>query len=137
LTRPNKLQPITGGDWRSIEFKSSTPTPDLSSDTSDDARVGTLGNSIFDIPSHAIRPGRTVLPATAITGFKATTSVSGPASQLALLAASTDYRAMWAAREWSPPDKVPDFNSFAAKPVVRTSDNPTLTKAKASDNWLD
>jgi hypothetical protein len=44
---------------------------------------------------------------------------------------------MWAAREWSPPDKVTDFNCFAAKPVVRTADNPTLTKAKASDNWSD
>ena len=134
-----------------MESKSSAPTPDLSAEPSDDARVGTLGNSIFDIPSHAIRPGRTALPTNAvIIGDKAaedhptrritrsaTTSVSGPASHLAQLAETTDYHAMWAAREWSPPDKVTDFNCFAAKPAVRTADNPTLTKAKASDNWLD
>jgi hypothetical protein len=44
---------------------------------------------------------------------------------------------MWASSEWSPPDNVTDFNCFAAKPVVRTADNPTLTKARASSNWLD
>jgi len=32
-----KLQPIIGGDWRSIEFKSSAPIPDLSAEPSDDA----------------------------------------------------------------------------------------------------
>ena len=65
-----------------------------------------------------------------------TTSVSGPASHLANLAASTDYRAMWAAREWSPPDKVTDFNCFAAKPVVRTADNPTRTDKSESQRDL-
>ena len=35
------------------------------------------------------------------------------------------------------PDNVTDFNCFATKPVVRTADNPTLTKARASSNWLD
>jgi hypothetical protein len=53
------------------------------------------------------------------------------------VAASTDYHAMWVSSEWSPPDNVTDFNCFTAKPVVRTAANPTLTKARASSNWLD
>ena len=85
-----KLQPIIGGDWRSIEFKSSAPIPDLSAKLSDDARVRTLINSVFDILSHFIRPGRADVPATLTVGVKAaeepptrrvtrsSTSVSGP-----------------------------------------------------------
>ena len=140
-----KLQPVIGGDWHSIEFKSSAPIPDLSAEPSDDARVGTLGNSIFDIPSHAIHPGRAAVPASLVVGVKAaeepstrritrsSTSVSGPVANSARVAASTDYHAMWASSEWSPPDNATDFNCFATKPVVAShskQSNPDKSKSQ-------
>ena len=38
-------------------------------------------------------------------------------------------------QQWSPPDRESDFICFASKLLVRTADNPTLSKAQHSDDW--
>ena len=104
-----KLQPIIGGNWKSIEYKSAAAKPDLSVKPSDDARPGTLGNSSFGIPSHSICPSR-VDPATCSSNgethaeeptrrvTRSATSVSRAAFTSAALSARPDYKAMYNVR---------------------------------------
>jgi len=137
------LAPVIGGDWKSIEFKSSAPAQDLAAARSRDDRIGTLGLHAFDIPAHSLCPRRTPShnniapcadPQRRVT--RAATSVSrAMQAPTSTSDENCSYQAAYAEDQWAPPDSESDYSCFATKAIVRTANNPTLCKAQHGDEW--